>query len=101
MYRQVIISANENKIEEALSAGNKLLDIYRRLDAPWFYRGFLEYLLFQLAVRKSDTFHRGNKYIRSAAEVFGKICPYSERQTKKCEKLLVHPETDPNYMKMN
>ena len=35
-------------------------------------------------------------YIQSATELFRKISPYSEL-AKECEKLLEHPETDPNY----
>jgi len=93
--------ANQLKVEEALVAGEKLLDIHRRLNVSWIYVCITNFNLFRVAVMKSELLPRAKQYIRSAAELFGKICPYSERQTKKCEKLLVHPETDPNYMKMN
>jgi len=98
MHSILVYLARENKIEQALAAGNKLLDIYRRLNASWFYRGYREYLLFQLAIRKSETLPRAKQYIQSAVELFRNICPYSERYTKTFEKLLDHPETDPNYL---
>lgn len=86
------------KIEEALNAGEKLLDIHRRLNVSWINQGFTQYLLFRIAVQKSETIPRAKEYIRSAIELFGNICPYSERITKKFEELLEHPEMDPNYM---
>ena len=90
--------AKKLKVEEALVAGEKLLDIHRRLNVSWIYEGGTNFNLFRVAVRKSETLPRAKDYIRSAAELFGKICPYSESQTKKFEKLLEHPETDPDYM---
>ena len=38
------------------------------------------------------------QHIRSAVDLFRKICPYSEKLTKKYEKLLEQPETDPIYL---
>ena len=97
----VTLAHRQHKIEEALDAGDKLLDIYRRLNLSWIYRGHTEHTLFHFAVRKSETLPRAKQYIRSAFELFSKICPYSERLTKKFEKLMDHPETDPKYMMMD
>ncbi len=47
MYTTLLILSNENQIEDALVADNKLLDIYRHLNTSWIYRGYMEYLLFQ------------------------------------------------------
>ena len=41
------------------------------------------------------------EYIRSSVELHRKICPYSEQNTKKLEKLLDQPETHYNYMKID
>ena len=91
--------ANENKIEEALAAGDKLVDIHRHLNVSWLIQVDVNYNLFRVAVMKSKTLPRAKEYIRSAAEVFRKICPYSEKLTKSAEKLLDHPETDPYYLR--
>jgi len=101
MYATVEALTRQYKIEEALAAGDKLLDIYRRLNASWIYRCHAEYLLFRIAVCKSETLTRAKNYIRSVVELLRKICPYSESKTKKYEKLLEHPETDPNYMRID
>ncbi len=49
------LAIRQHEIEEALDAGDKLLDIYRRLNVSWIYRGHTEVTLFQVAVRKSET----------------------------------------------
>jgi len=93
--------ARQGKIEEALAAGEKLLDIHRRLNKSWFYRSQAEYLLFKVSVTMSKMLPRAKEYIRSAAELFGKICPYSERFTKTYERLIKHPEEDPDYLQID
>jgi len=98
MYTTVRTLVREHKIEEALDAGEKLLGIYRSLNLSWIYRAHTEHLLFRIAVRKSETLPRAMEFIRSAAELFDKICPYSERVTKMFEKLWKNPETDPDYL---
>ena len=50
---------------------------------------------------KSETLPRAKQYIQSAVELFRKICPYSEERTKKFEKLIEHPETHRNYLKID
>ncbi len=84
------------KTEESLAIGEKLLDIHRRLNSSWWFTGNLLFNLFLVAVERSETLPRAMDYIQSATELFRKISPYSEL-AKECEKLLEHPETDPNY----
>ena len=62
----------QHKIEEALDAGDKLLDIYRRLNVSWIYRDHTEVTLFHVAIRKSETLPRATHYIRSTVELFRK-----------------------------
>ena len=83
--------SSQNKIEEALAAGEKLLDIQRRLNISWTSVGITEINLFNIAVKKSETRSRAEQYIRSAVELFRNICPYSENMTKGMERLLKHP----------
>ncbi len=97
-HRTILNLFTQNKVEEALEAGDKLQAIHRRLNLSWIDRGDAEYLLFQIAVAKSETLPRAMEYIRSAVELFGNICPYSEGQTKKYEKLLEHPDRNYNYL---
>ena len=98
LHAGVMDLAKENKTEEALAAGEKLLDIYRRLNVSWVYRSYTEFILFQTAIADSAMLPRANEYVRSAVELFRNICPYSERLTKKYEKLMEHPEMHSNYM---
>jgi len=86
------------KIEETLVAGDNLLNVYRCLNLSWMYLGITMFDLFQVAVQKSEYLPRTMNYVRSAAELFRKICPYSEKYTKRVEMLVEHPETDPSYL---
>jgi len=101
LHASVLTLARQLKIEEAVVAGEKLLNVHRRLNISWIYRGYTDYILFLIAIRKLDTLPRAKEYIRSAVELFRNICPYSERLTKTYEKLLEHPETHPNFMMMD
>ena len=65
------------------------------------YRGILEYNLFLIAITKSEFLPKAMQYMRSAVETFRKICPYSEKLTKKYEKLMERPEMDSNYMRID
>ena len=101
MHESLVNLALQGKIKEALVVGEKILDIHRRLNVTWIYRGLTEFSLFQLAVRKSETLPRAKEYIRSAVELFKQICPYSERFTKRYERFLEQPEMHPDYLKMD
>ena len=81
----IIEFSSQNKTEEALAAGDKLLDIQRRLNISWTSMGITEISLFNIAVKKWETRSRAKDYIRSAVEF--NICPYSENMTKRMEKL--------------
>ena len=98
LHASVLALAGQLKIEEALAAGDKLLNVHRRLNISWVYLGITMFDLFEVAVRKSEFLPRAREYLLSAAEIFGKICPYSEKYTKRVELLLEHPELHPNYM---
>lgn len=90
------------KTGEALAAGEKLLDIHRRLNLSLEpLNGDTYFLLFKIAVQRSEFLPRAMEYLRSAAELSRKICPYSEMHTKKFERLMEHPETHPNYLKID
>jgi len=102
LHKTIKTLANQLEMtEEVLAAGDKLLDIHRRLNVSWIYRGFTEHILFLQAIRESVTLPRAKEYIRSAVELFRNICPYSEKLTKTYEKLMEHPEAHPNFMMMD
>jgi len=63
IHQKVKALARQYKIEEALIAGEELLDIHRRLNNPWLYRGLTYVFLFEVAVRKSETLPRAKEYI--------------------------------------
>ena len=98
LHASVMSLACELKIEEALAVGDKLLDTHRRLNICWVYLGITMFDLFQIAIQKSEFLPRAKEYLRLAAELFGKISPYSGEYTRRVEMLLEHPETGPNYM---
>ena len=98
IFATIIELARQYKTEEALYAGEKLLDIYRRLNIFWVYQGLMDYNLFRIAVARSKTLPRAKKYIQSAVELFRKICPYSEELTGFMGELLDHPETESDYL---
>jgi len=97
LHDTVTTLARQHNIKEALAVGEKLLDVHRRLNVSWIYRGYTHFLLFQMGIGRSEMIPKAMEHILSAAELFKKICPYSEKLTKKFEKLLVHPELDRNY----
>jgi len=94
LYATVSTLARQYKIDEALAVGDKLVDVHQRLNVSWIYRGYLHSLLFQIGIGRSEMIPKAMEHIRSAAELFKKICPYSEKLTKTYEKLLEHPELD-------
>ena len=98
LHASVIALAGQFKIEEVLAVGDKLVDVHRRLNISWLYLGIQNLNLFRVAVVKSELLPRAKDYLRSAVEIFRKICPYSDTYTKMSEKLLEHPEADVNYM---
>ena len=92
---------NENKIEEALAAGDKVIDIHKRLNVSWSALGNTYYNLFRMGICSSRTIPTAKEYLRSTIELFRKICPYSEKKTKLYEKLLEHPDLHPNFRMMD
>ncbi len=99
LYDSTILNfVRENQMEAAMEAGERLLDIHRHLNSSWVDRANSEYLLFQIAIMKSKYIPKAVEFIRSVVELYKKVCPYSERLTKKYEKLLDQPESHYNYL---
>lgn len=91
LYKVVTDSAGQFMTEQALEAGEKLLDIpERRLGVSWMYIGDTYIKLYNIAMERVETLPRAKLYLRSAIEISKKICPYSERRTTNFEKLLEH-----------
>ena len=88
----------QHKTEEALAAGEKVMDIHRRLNVSWTYLAIMGVNLFMIASSRSDTFPRAKEYILSTVELFRKMCPYSEKRTKAYEKLLEYPEKTDEFL---
>ena len=97
----IVELTNENKIEEALAAGDKVIDIHKRLNVSWWALGSTYYNLFRMGICSARTLPMAKEYLRSAVELFRKICPYSEKQFKVYEKLLEHPDLHPNFKIMD
>jgi len=95
------LTISQNQIEETLAAGEKLLDIHGRLNISWVDRALAQYVLFQIAITKSEYLPRAMQYMRSSLELYRKMVPYSEQYTMKLEKLLEHPEMHLNYLTMD
>ena len=92
--------AGRGWIEKALLTASKLLEIQRRLNISWLCRASTEFYCFQIALRLRKTLGRAEQYIRAVREMYWVICPYSVYTTRRYEKLLAHPELDPNYLIM-
>ena len=97
----IIDLTNKNVIEEALDNGDKLLDIHRRLNVSWPALGSTYYNLFRMGICSSRTFPRAKEYLRLAADLYRKMCPYSEKLTKKYEKLLERPDLHRHFKMMD
>ncbi len=98
MHSKVMNLGKQLRTGEALAAGEKLLDIQRRLNVSLVHIGFAYVYLFRIAVCRSETLPRAKEYMRLAAELFRNISPYSEERTKAYENLFGHPETDSCYL---
>ena len=103
IYPTIAELANQKKIEEALAAGDKMLDIHQRFNVSRESIGNPYYNLFRVAICSSLTLPRAiaKQYIQSVLELYRKICPYSERLTKKFEKLLERPNLHPHFKMMD
>jgi len=102
LYHSAILNfVRENQMGAAMEAGERLLDIHRQLNMSWVDRANAEHLLFQIALMKSEFLLKAVEFIGSVVELYKKICPYSERLTKKYEKLLDQPESHFNYLRID
>lgn len=91
--------AEKGWTEDALLAGEKLVDIQTTLNVSWLDKARTNFFCFQIALQRRKTLQRARKHIQAAYDVYKTICPYSEN-TLKYERLLDHPETDDNYLCM-
>ena len=67
--------ADRSNTREALSAGDKLLGIHRRLNLSWTQRAFIKIDLFQISLMKRETIFKTYQYIRDTLQVYKSICP--------------------------
>lgn len=58
-----------NLIEEALKAGELLLEFQPSLNVSWTFSAILEFKLFEIAVTGSRNFTLARHYIKSALEL--------------------------------
>ncbi len=86
LYTELYRSAASGRIEEALAAGDKILDLTHRLNSTWFIKASLGQNLFQIASASSKTEARGEKYFKDSLKVWQIIAPFSE-MTKTLETL--------------
>lgn len=97
---KIDVMAGRGWTEDALEAGDKLMDIQRRLGVSWICQMSTQLYLFQIALRTLKTLDKAERYIQAVHSVYSVICPYSESTTIKYERMLTHPETDGNYLIM-
>jgi len=76
-------------MEEALDAGEKILDLTHRLNSTWFIKASLGHNLFEIASTSSKLEARAERYFKDSLKVWQIIAPYSE-MTKTLENLWEH-----------
>jgi len=84
-------------VEEALKAGEILLNVHRHLNVSLTFTALLKFKLFEIAVTKSRHFNLARQYIQSVFEHFNKICPYSENLTRRFKRHRDRPEQHRNF----
>ena len=98
LYKEIFLMASKGRIEEALKAGEKLLEIDMELNiVPWSQRAVIYFNLFEIAMPVSKL--RAQKYLEKSLELDKIVAPFCQ-QTGVCEKLLKElDEIDQDYSK--
>ncbi len=92
LFKQMHFLASEGRIEDALTAGEKLLKIDRNLNiSSWADRAAFNFYVFELSMANSKTERKALKYLQCSFEVGRLLAPYSE-DTRLYENILKHPE---------
>jgi len=86
-YRQLLLLGSKGRVEEALKAGERVVEIHEQLNISWVPKTSIRNLMADVAVSSSRTEERAKKYMKEALKVLKIISPYSEK-TKMQEELL-------------
>lgn len=97
LHEEVLLLASKVLLEDALETGEKLLEVYERLNISLGMRAALLFTLFEIAVSSSRTVERAQSYIQSSVNLRRMIAPYST-DTQRVEGLLKRPESYESYL---
>jgi len=86
-------------LEEAIQAGEKLIEIDRLLNTSWSQRANFYENLFEISIGSKKTITKAQRYLLSSLEIRHIIFPYSEKSTLRLEEYLQHPEKHKDYLK--
>jgi len=77
LHRMMLIEASLGRLDEALKAGEELLEIHhQQINMSWIQRALLQFYLFELAIANSDT-NRAQSHLLASLEIYRTIAPYS------------------------
>ena len=85
--------------EGVLVAGEKRLEIQRRLNISCSEIARLECELYHISIMKKKTLPKADALIKDVLRIYKIIQPYS-KLIEKYEKLSKYPESDENYLKL-
>ena len=97
-YLKMQAEADKDLVEEAIAAGEVVIESYEKLGVCWYTEARLHYNLFELGVASSKTLSRALKHLESCLKIRRIIAPFSEEQTLSLEELLKNPGKHPSYL---
>ena len=94
----MLISGSKGRIEDALNAGDRVLEIEKELNFSWNQRAIINWDMYEMAIaseKKDDA--RAKKYLQNSLEINKIIAPYS-KDTELYESLMKDGVKVPNRL---
>jgi len=99
LYEKMLYMNKLGLLEEAMQAGEKLIEIDRLLNSSWSQRANFYENLFEIAIGSMKTLPKAQRYLLSSLEIRHIIFSYSAKSTLRLEEYLQHPKKHKDYLK--